>query len=243
MLDLGLRQRGSFTPRQLFARGEQGAWYDPSDLATLFQDSGGTIAAAVDAPVGRINDKSGRGNHAIQAAAGARPMLRRDGGGRHYLEGDGVDDWLRAQFAIAQPWDRVSAIRQISWTDFDRAFGSAAPAAVFAGLLRQAGAAPQIGIASGVAGPVTGALVLGVNAVVTERHHGAASRLAINQGSYVTGDAGTALPGGITLFSDHVPGNFGHYRLYGVCMVGRALSEAEIQRTRRFMAARAGIAI
>ena len=26
----------------LFANGEQGAWYDPSDLSTMFQDASGT---------------------------------------------------------------------------------------------------------------------------------------------------------------------------------------------------------
>ena len=241
MLDLGLRQRGSFSPRQLFARGEPGAWYDPSDLGSLFQDSGGTIAAAVDAPVGRINDKSGRGNHAVQTAAGARPMLRRDGGGRLYLEGDGVDDWLRAQFAIAQPWDRISAVRQISWTDFDRLFGSAASA--FGGVIRQIGASPQIGINSGVSGPATAAFPVGVNGILTERYHGAASRLAVNESAYVTGDAGTTAPSGITIFSDHLPGGFGHYRLYGVVMVGRALTERETRLTRRFLAARAGVGL
>lgn len=54
MLD-GLR----FSPISLFLRGEQGAWYDPSDLTTLFQDSAGTIpVTAVEQPVGLMLDKS-----------------------------------------------------------------------------------------------------------------------------------------------------------------------------------------
>ena len=62
--------------RALFANGEQGAWYDPSDLSTMFQDSAGTTpVTAVEQPVGKILDKSGRGNHASQATADARPML------------------------------------------------------------------------------------------------------------------------------------------------------------------------
>lgn len=61
----------------LFANGEQGAWYDPSDLSTMFQLSNGTTAVtAVEQPVGYIADKSGNGNHAIQATAAARPILR-----------------------------------------------------------------------------------------------------------------------------------------------------------------------
>jgi len=66
----GLTVTGEWTPCQLFAKSEVGAWYDPSDLTTLFQDAAGTTP--VTAPgqvVGRILDKSGRGNHATQTGA------------------------------------------------------------------------------------------------------------------------------------------------------------------------------
>lgn len=44
--------------RALFATGEQGAWYDPSDLSTLYQDSAGTTpVTAVGQPVGLMLDK------------------------------------------------------------------------------------------------------------------------------------------------------------------------------------------
>lgn len=77
----------------LFAASEQGAWWDPSDFATLFQDSAGTTAVtAVGQPVGRMLDKSGRGNHVIQATAGSRPTLQQDASGRYYLACDGSDD-------------------------------------------------------------------------------------------------------------------------------------------------------
>jgi hypothetical protein len=67
---------GGFNPASMFANGEQGVWYDPGDMSTLFQDSAGTTpVTAVEQPVGRILDKSGRGNHAIQATAAARPVL------------------------------------------------------------------------------------------------------------------------------------------------------------------------
>jgi len=43
----------------LFANGEQGAWYDPSNLSTLFQDSAGTTpVTALAQPVGLMLDKS-----------------------------------------------------------------------------------------------------------------------------------------------------------------------------------------
>ena len=48
-----------FNPLSLFASGEQGVWYDPSDFSTMFQDSAGTTpVTAVEQPVGLILDKS-----------------------------------------------------------------------------------------------------------------------------------------------------------------------------------------
>ena len=49
----------AFSPSSLFASGEQGAWYDPSDLSMMFQDSAGTTPVTADGqPVGLILDKS-----------------------------------------------------------------------------------------------------------------------------------------------------------------------------------------
>ncbi|CAB4134640.1 hypothetical protein UFOVP274_14 [uncultured Caudovirales phage] len=48
-----------FTPLSLFAAGEVGAWYDPSNFSTLFQDSAGTTpVTAVEQPVGLMLDGS-----------------------------------------------------------------------------------------------------------------------------------------------------------------------------------------
>lgn len=60
----------------LFSAGEQGVWYDPSDFSTMFQDAAGTIpVTTVGQAVGRILDKSGRGNHATQTTDTKRPVL------------------------------------------------------------------------------------------------------------------------------------------------------------------------
>ena len=67
MLQLGIRGLGiarfKFSPLSWFSKGEQGAWYDPSDLTTLFQDSAGTtpmsaVGTVADQPVGLMLDKS-----------------------------------------------------------------------------------------------------------------------------------------------------------------------------------------
>ncbi len=83
---------------ELFANGEQGVWYDPSDLSTLFQDAAGTIpVTGVEQPVGLMLDKSGRGNHISQSTTTARPILRAESVGgtqQYYLDFDGVDDFM-----------------------------------------------------------------------------------------------------------------------------------------------------
>ena len=87
----GVRVQG-WTPALLFANGEQGAWYDPSDLTTLWQDAAGTVPVTADSqPVRLILDKSGRGNHATAPSDAARPLYR-TAGGLHWLDFDGVDD-------------------------------------------------------------------------------------------------------------------------------------------------------
>jgi hypothetical protein len=104
MLGLGLsipavaaRGRGggapAFTPASLFASGEQGAFFDASDLSSMTIARDGTGAApTVGDPVGRILDRSGRNNHAIAPSDAARPVLRQTAGGLYYLEFDGTDD-------------------------------------------------------------------------------------------------------------------------------------------------------
>ena len=102
---------GGWSPLSLFASGEQGVWYDPSDFSTMFQDSAGTTpVTAVGQPVGKILDKSGRGNHASQSTAAARPVLQQDGNGKYYLAFDGVDDF-------------ISATGMTQTTDMDAMFG------------------------------------------------------------------------------------------------------------------------
>ena len=82
----------AFNPITLFANGEQGAWYDPSDLSTLFQDDAGTTPVTEPGQtVGLMLDKSGNANHATQSTAESRPVYQA-GGGLHWLEFDGVDD-------------------------------------------------------------------------------------------------------------------------------------------------------
>jgi hypothetical protein len=83
-----------FTPLSLFKNNEQGAWYDPSDISTLFQDAAGSTPVTSDGdPVGYMGDKSGNGHHATQSISASRPIYKTDGT-LHWLQFDGVDDNL-----------------------------------------------------------------------------------------------------------------------------------------------------
>jgi hypothetical protein len=107
-----------WSPVELFASGEQGAWYDPSDFSTMFQDTAGTVpVTAVGQSVARINDKSGRGNNATQATTAARPLLEQDAGGLYYLRFDGVDDGMltaNIDFTATDKMTVLAGVRKLS---------------------------------------------------------------------------------------------------------------------------------
>ena len=103
MLNFGLIGRRRSDPlaaliTQLFGNAEQGAFYVPMPIVngvqSLFQDAAGTTPVTADGdPVGRMLDQSGNGNHATQTVSGSKPVYRTDGV-LHWLEFDGVDDFL-----------------------------------------------------------------------------------------------------------------------------------------------------
>lgn len=96
--------------KKLFANGEQGFWYDPSDMGTMFQDAAGTVpVTAAGQPVGLMLDKSGRNNHAYQTTSASRPILRQNAvTGANYLEFDGSDDFLVTNNIDFTATDKVS---------------------------------------------------------------------------------------------------------------------------------------
>lgn len=112
-----LKNPAGFMPGNLFAAGEQGAWYDPSDLSSLFQDNLGTVpVTAADQLVGMIRDKSGNGHHATQATGASKPILR-NAGLLWYLEFDGVDDFLvtnTVDFTATSTMSLFTGLRKIS---------------------------------------------------------------------------------------------------------------------------------
>lgn len=73
-------------PIALFSDSEVGAWFDPSDISTLWQDTAGTVPVTrAGQTVKRIDDKSGNGTHATQADSAKAPTYQVDGSGQGYL--------------------------------------------------------------------------------------------------------------------------------------------------------------
>lgn len=69
------------------------AWYDFSDISTLYQDSGKTTPVASDGdPIGAAVDKSGNGNDVLQATTANKPTYKTGiQNGLAIARGDGAD--------------------------------------------------------------------------------------------------------------------------------------------------------
>lgn len=248
-------RRGGFSPASLFALGEQGAWYDPSDLSTMFQDAAGTIPVTSSGqPVGLIRDKSGRGNHASQATAGSRPTYT-EAGTLRYLVFDGVDDSLVAGSVSFTSTDKMTVFAGITkLSDTTGALVEHPPSfptngfAMFAPLnpgditFRSAGATTQsnaskTSIPAPVSAVVTGIGDIGGN-LSRLRYNGAvafSNNTAQGGGNYGTGllhigrRAGASLP-------------FGG-RMYGLIIRAVASTAAEISNTEQYLSAKSGVTL
>lgn len=252
--------RFKVAPRQLFQNGEKGAWFDPSDFSTMYQDSAGTTpVTAAGQPVGKILDKSGNGYHATQATTTSRPTIQVDSNGLYYLSFDGVDDSLTTSAIGLTGTNKVSvfsglrknsdaAIGMFAETSANASSGSYQGAFYLtapentSGDMRAycytSGGAPYSTVTSGVSAPISMVYSvifdLSVSANIVQRINGS--------------KVGTqTLPGAIT-------GNFGNQplyigrrnnaslpfngRMYGLIVRGAVSSNDTIYRIERWMNAK-----
>ena len=250
---------GAFSPLELFAGGEQGFWYDPSDLSTVWQNAARTIPGAVDQPVGCIDDKSGRGNNATQSTALSRPILRKSGS-LYYLEFDGVDDGL-ATGTITPDTDKMQImtgvfklsdggkgiIAEHSLTSANAGcFALEGPSAALAsdfryvsgGSLGAAGAAQATGLASPVTKVVTGlGDIAGDSSIIRINGMQAASSVADQgTGNYTAQVTYLGRRGDTT---SPFTGN-----LYAmVCRFGANLTAGQLGQTESWIAAKTGVTL
>ena len=88
------------------------AWYDHSDLSTLWQDTAGTTAVAADSdPCARVDDKSGNGYNKLQSDTGLRPLWRNNGGIDRLVYASG------AYMAVANPGFPLNGLHYFAVVD------------------------------------------------------------------------------------------------------------------------------
>jgi hypothetical protein len=242
------------SPAALFAAGEQGLWYDYSDLSTVFQDAAGTIPGAVGSVVGLVRDKSGRGNHASQATTSKKPILRQSGS-LFYLQFDGVDDALVTGNMDLSASDKLSLFvaldklsnaalgifAELQTVGSNGTFRFSAPENTSGPYkLYSKGTALQAATSPNYTAPdvavVTGTMNISAPQIVLRRN---GSQVAVDVANQGTGNFGSAYPlyiGGRTASS--FP--FNGYN-YGLVLRGGPSTAAEIARTEQYLAAKTGI--
>ena len=254
---LGLLNRlanavAAYNPATLFSGGQQGAWYDPSDFSTMFQDVAGTVpVTATGQAVARINDKSGRGNHATQATAPARPILRIDAAGKYYLEFDGFDDFLQTTSDVITAATSMYACFGAKWTGAGSidigtyaAIGSATPLHSFSHF--------GSGVSYLIYSDAFGDKNASVAQQTTINKHvatfgaviGSTLSLRFNQASITVNQttpvAARTASSGLRIGAREGTGYFLNGALYSVIFVGTVLSAAEISSTEGYVNSKTG---
>lgn len=217
---------GAFSPLSL---GPSGLWLPFP--AFLSEDEDGTGSVEHSDAVGRMMDQSGNDDHLLQATAGARPVYETSGG-KHWLRSVSTDS-MAATRTLNQPWERVSAWRILTLAG---PTGLASGGADNFGTLYVAAGATNLRIYSGAEVATLPVPAQDVDFVVTERHNGASSRLAVDDGAYLDGDAGANASSALTLFAFGDGTNHIVARCYGI--FERAgmplLTDAEITNLRTY---------
>lgn len=214
------------------------AWYDPSDLSTLFQDIAGTVPVTVHGdPVGKMLDKSGNGYHATQGTAGRRPLYQTGG----FLLFDGVDDYISAVFTLNQPFDCVGAYRTIVYASNTCITGAGNNTAV--GPLNYNNS-PQITLFAGGVDVVTGDQVVGTNFALVEVFNGAASSIQVDNGIVVSGNPGGNSKAGLTIAgANNGGGNHANIRFYGIAMKAGGFTAPQRADLKTYIGAKAGLTL
>lgn len=238
---------GAFSPADLFTGGEDGAWYDPSDISTLWQDTAGTSAVTASGQsVARIDDKSGNGRHLTQSTASARPTYI-ESGGLKYLDFDGGDSLVSLSgtailngggaMAVAAASDDAEAIQGIM---NEKGASGQAP------LFLDTRASPRRVFNYAV--DATNRLIdydaeqSGSEIVAMFSHDGStgtAYRNNVAQGSSVTTTANFS--GSTTLYLGVELSLFLNGKIYGAVIVDRGLTSTERGSLNTWLAAKAGI--
>lgn len=250
-----------FNPATLFLGGTvQGAWYDPTDLSTLFQDAAGTVpVTAVGQSVRLMLDKSGKGNNTTAPSDAARPTLQIDSNGLLHLLFDGINDSMSTAAIDLSGTNKLSLFAGITKAEDNatrQLLETSANINLNAGAInfRAPTAAATPNVAWNARGSTNPAFVTSpstyaapVTMVVTATADiGAPQRvLRINGGQVAasTDSMGTGNFGNYSLFiaSRNNAGSYFSGRIYGLIVLGAAASSWQIQVTEQWMAGKTGL--
>jgi hypothetical protein len=254
----------TFSPTVHFSAGEQGFLFDPYDLSTMYQDNSGlspVTAAGQGAAI--IQDKSGRGNHAVQATGSKRPTYQTTAGLR-WLQTDGVSNSMlvpsftpnsdKMQLFVAMR-KNVSTAEIILESSTNAAGGSGGTFYLAAG---ESPSALYTFLSGGTSGASAGLRVAKItetstypeDVVVSATSDIATDVTSIEKdgvaGTPSTGDLGTGnfLAEQINIASRNQINTFLDGRIYGMMLrFGPNMSASEIDDMNTYMAGKAGVSV
>jgi hypothetical protein len=236
--NLGLTGGASvFSPLSL----SPAAWYDPSDLTTLWKDTAGTVPVTADGDIVlRMDDKSGNGRNMTVAVNG--PVYK-DQSGLKYLLFDGTNDQLvSAAISVSSPFIRSTGLKQVSWTGSDVIWDMRAGGGSQGFLLGQFGSTPALQMYDGGFGATTNGAAIGVSAVVRELWTPASgTSITINNGTPVTNalnSSGTS--NGWTLGTDTNSANASNVQFFGAVFLTGTTPNSQVDT---YLGAKGGIVI
>jgi len=233
------------------------AWYDPSDLSTLYQDTAMTVpVTAAGQAVAAMRDKSGNGAHMLQATASKRPIYHVSGGLK-YVEFDGVDDGMSAAACPMAGADEVTlstAVRGVSTGTIGTLCELSAISSNTAGTFGFFEEGVQVGaitwrskgtsdslktVARGAVLPATSVYScmgkISTDLSVVRRNGAVLLSAATDQGSgaFISGALYLGARGGSTYF---FRGN-----LYGMCLLNKVQTAPDILRLETYWSKKAGL--
>jgi hypothetical protein len=255
------RLRDGAFPTNLFKNGQRGAFYDPSDLSTLFQDSSGNTPVTSDGdPVGLMLDKSGNDNHAFQTDNTSRPVYKTDGN-LHWIFGDGSNHFLITDeiapiardstglhFSMAaksnQPPLRVS---QYSSPTNSRNFSTVAlggnlPQDYYAGV--QLASSFQIPKLAEVAFNINNSHVFSFKWEGPNSYNkGQLNNETVRNSPETLASVGTFTSQPLEIFSINNGTLLTEGRVYGIFVIGDVLTETQSNRLKEYMASKGGVTL
>jgi hypothetical protein len=211
--------------------------------------------------VGRILDKSGRGNHRTQSTAPSRPTLQQDASGFYYLEYDGVDNWMQTASVdfSATEMTVIAGVHKASDAAVGIVLESSADSNSSAGTFMLL--APPAAASATYAFRGRGSLSAGITAQTAASYPAPASHVLTGTGD-IAGDTNILRVNGVVAATNNGDQGTGNYtaqviyfgrrggttlpfngREYGTIIRGAATDAALIARAERFMASRMGVAL